>query len=81
MSAAYVSLSMARRAEEIQHDHKDNGAGWCEFHRRNHGTLIRFGECKPYRLAQKAIDAYLQQERERPSPVLRVEFRRPRPKN
>ena len=74
-STLYVSLSMARRAEEIQHDHKNNGAGWCEFHRRNHGSLIRFGECRPYQLAQQVIDAYLQQQR--PPPALRVEFKRP----
>lgn len=74
-STLYVSLSVARRAEEVQHDHKDNGAGWCEFHRRNHNALIPFGECKAYRLAQRVIDAYLQQQRR--APVVRVEFKRP----
>jgi len=75
MSTVYMSLAVARRAEEIQHDHRDNGAGWCEFHRRNHGTLVPFGTCMAYQLAQRVIDAYTQQDR--PSPVMRVEFKRP----
>jgi hypothetical protein len=59
---ARVSKATASLAEDVQHRHRADDEGLCAFHRKYFGVRIPFGECAPWRLAQKVIVAYDEQQ-------------------
>jgi len=77
--SVYMSAATVHHAEKIVADHTRDEDGWCRFCLLNGRIRVRVGECKPYQLAQRGIDARAQQ-RERIAhrpPVPQVTFARP----
>lgn len=59
---SHMSKTMASLAEELQNRHRADAEGWCGFHRKHFGIRIPVGECASWKLAQRVIVAYNQEQ-------------------